>query len=157
MKHLAIECINGNFRADYVPVFVVLKSFAEADGQPSLLSYLNQLVPQAESILEAGRALILLDGLDEVKEIDGDRVLRQIRDFSSKFSANQFVITCRIAAHEYTFEQFTEIEVADFDSVQIADFVGKWFACRDDSVKAKRFLEKLEKNEKHQNHCREAF
>ncbi len=31
LKHLAIEFINGNFRADYVPVFVVLKSFAEAD------------------------------------------------------------------------------------------------------------------------------
>ena len=147
LKHLAMQCINGDFRADYVPVFVVLKSFAEADGQPSLLSYLSQVIPQAEQIVEVGRALILLDGLDEVRESDGDRVLRQIRDFSGKFSGNQFVITCRIAAHEYTFEQFTEIEIADFDQAQITDFVGKWFACRNDAIKAERFLEKLKQNQ----------
>jgi len=32
---------------------------------------------------------------------------------------NNFVITCRIATREYT-EEFTEVEVADFDQVQIA-------------------------------------
>jgi predicted NACHT family NTPase len=146
LKHLAIECISGNFRADYVPVFVTLKSFAEADGQPGLLNYLHQLIPQAQTVLDAGKALILLDGLDEVRETDGDRVLRQIRDFARQFWGNQFVITCRIAAHEYTFEQFTEIEIADFNAEQIADFVTKWFACRNDSVKAERFLEKLKQN-----------
>ena len=66
--------------------------------------------------------LCLLDGLDEVRSQDHDRVLNTIRQTAEKFDASQFVITCRIAAKEYIFEQFTEVEVADFDDEQIADF-----------------------------------
>ncbi len=55
------------------------------------------------------------------------------------------MITCRIAAKEYTFERFTEVEVADFDSKQIATFAQNWFR-RSDPVKADRFIEKLKEN-----------
>ena len=96
-----------------------------------------------QQILSAGGALILLDGLDEVRDTDNSWVLRQIREFSQQFSQNQFVITCRIAAREYTFEQFTEVEIADFDDEQIADFSGKWFRSKNDLIKAERFLQKL--------------
>jgi predicted NACHT family NTPase len=97
-------------------------------------------------ILSAGKVLVLLDGLDEVRDADNSRVLRQIREFSQQFPQNQFVITCRIAAREYTFEQFTEVEIADFDDKQIADFSGKWFRSKNDPIKAERFLKKLEED-----------
>jgi predicted NACHT family NTPase len=74
-------------------------------------------------------------------------VLQQIRDFSQQFPQNQFVITCRIAAWEYTFEQFTEVEIADFNDKQIADFSGKWFRSKNDPIKAERFLQKLKEDE----------
>jgi predicted NACHT family NTPase len=73
-------------------------------------------------------------------------VLHQIQQFSERNADNAFVITCRIAAREYTFEKFTEVEIADFDDAQIADVSGKWFGCKQDEVKAKSFLEKLKKN-----------
>jgi predicted NACHT family NTPase len=97
-------------------------------------------------ILTEGRTLILLDGLDEVRDADSSWVLRQIRDFSQQFHQNQFVITCRIAAREYTFERFTEVEIADFDDKQIADFSGKWFRSKNDPIKAERFLQRLKKD-----------
>jgi predicted NACHT family NTPase len=78
----------------------------------------------------------LLDGLDEVKETDSSRVLRQIKEFSQQFPLNQFIITCRIAAKEYTFEKFTEVEVADFNDKQIADFSDKWFRSNSNSLNA---------------------
>ncbi len=90
--------------------------------------------------------LLLLDGLDEVREEDNKRVLQQIRDFSTKSHASQFVITCRIAAQEYKFKNFTEVEVADFDSKQIAIFSENWFR-RSDPNKAARFLQELAENE----------
>jgi hypothetical protein len=99
-----------------------------------------------QQILSAGRALVLLDGLDEVRETDSSRVLRQIREFSQEFHQNQFIITCRIAAREYTFEKFTEVEIADFNDEQIADVSGKWFRCKNDPIKAERFLQKLEED-----------
>jgi len=151
LKHLAMQCIGGKFQAHRVPLFITLKDFAETEGQPDLLTYIDTLVnptssPNFQLILESGRALILLDGLDEVREIDAKRVLRQIQQFSERNASNAFVITCRIAAREYTFEQFTEVEVADFDDDQIADVSGKWFRCKQDEVKAERFLEKLKAN-----------
>ncbi len=151
LKHLAMQCIGGKFQANHVPIFITLKAFAETEGQPDLLTYIDALVhptssPNVQSILESGLALILLDGLDEVRETDAKRVLRQIQQFSERNARNAFVITCRIATREYTFEKFTEVEVADFDDEQIADVSGKWFGCKQDEVKAKRFLEKLKEN-----------
>ena len=43
LKHLAIQCVEGRFKPKLVPLFVTLKDFAEAPGQPSLLEYLVQL------------------------------------------------------------------------------------------------------------------
>lgn len=151
LKHLAMQCLGGKFQANHVPIFITLKAFAETEGQPDLLTYIEALVhptssQNVQSILGNGRALILLDGLDEVRETDANRVLNQIHEFSERNASNAFVITCRIAAREYTFEKFTEVEVADFDNQQIADVSGKWFHCKQDEVKAERFLQKLKEN-----------
>jgi predicted NACHT family NTPase len=163
LKHLAIQCIGGEFQSDRVPVFITLKDFAEADGKPDLLEYITRLVAMPsvgaqglaplqpnvavmQEILRQGGALILLDGLDEVRDTDSSRVLRQIREFSQQLPQNQFVVTCRIAAREYTFEQFTEVEIADFDDKQITDFSSKWFRSKNDLVKAERFQQRLKED-----------
>jgi predicted NACHT family NTPase len=79
----------------------------------------------------------LLDGLDEVQETDHDRILQEIKDFTGQYRDCQFVMTCRIAAREYTFQHFTEVEVADFDEEQIAEFATKWFTAKQDPEKAR--------------------
>ena len=96
--------------------------------------------------MKKGKALILLDGLDEVQEEDTKRVLNQVQTFSDEFGNNQFVITCRIAAKEYTFQGFTEIEVADFNFQQITTFAKNWFQFHNDQVKGERFIKKLKEN-----------
>lgn len=152
LKHLAIQCSLGKFQSNKIPIFITLKSFAEAEHKPSLLKYISELATydtsdaaHVEQLLIQGRVLILLDGLDEVMEKDIDRVLQEIHISLTKFVENHFVITCRIAAQEYTFEQFTEVEVADFEDEQIAIFATKWFANKD-PIKGKKFLKKLNQN-----------
>lgn len=150
LKHIAIQCSFGEFQANLVPIFITLKDFAEAPQHPSLLQYIlsDAAYPTTkpiQQVLSQGRALLLLDGLDEVQETDDYRVAQEIRNFSSKFHANQIVITCRVATREYTFEQFTEVEIADFDDVQIATFINKWFAASD-PTKSNTLIKKLEKN-----------
>ena len=157
LKHLAIQCIGGAFQAERVPVFITLKDFADIKEHPNLLEYLQRLlkgysnemedISTLTSLLKAGKFFVLLDGLDEVREIDSSRILREIKQLSQQFPQNQFVITCRIAAKEYTFEKFTEVEVADFNEEQIANFSQKWFHSKNDPVKAERFLEKLKQDE----------
>lgn len=157
LKYLVIQCNEGEFERDFLPIFITLKDFAEAEGKPSLLEYisrkdsscadasnLEQLTADFYQVFHQGRALVLLDGLDEVRSEDYHRVIKELRDFSEQFWNNQFVITCRIAAWEYIFEKFTEVEVADFNQSQITVFADKWF--KDKPVRAATFLQYLERN-----------
>ena len=156
LKYLAMHCIEGQFLTNRVPVFIILKDFAQDPKQLDILQYITQQLficgiqnssVKTEQLLRQGKVLVLLDGLDEVSEEDTKRILWQIRKISEQFHTNQFVITCRIAAKKYTFEQFTEVEVADFDEEQIAIFAHNWFRlnCQ---VKAEIFIEKLKANKR---------
>jgi predicted NACHT family NTPase len=154
LKHLAIQCNKGHFQSHRVPIFIELKKFAETEGKPSLLEYITQMfsdcdvsADQIAVLFKHGKTLVLLDGLDEVKDEDNNRVIKQVRDFSDKFRTNHFVITCRIAAKDYTFEKFTEVEVADFDDEQIDTFAQKWFQSKE-PAKAEEFIEQLRENDR---------
>jgi predicted NACHT family NTPase len=147
LKWLGLQCIAGQLQQERIPFFVTLKEFSEADGNPSLVDFLATQLTESgvahaksivEEVLQEGRSLILLDGLDEVRLNDHYRVINTIHQTSEQFNRNQFVMTCRIAAKEYTFVHFTEVEVADFDAEQIADFAFKWFHSKD-PIKAKEF------------------
>ncbi|NER92338.1 MAG: NACHT domain-containing NTPase [Symploca sp. SIO1B1] len=155
LKYLAIHCANSQVLRELVPVFITLKQFAENENKPALTTYIKQIFTdygvtesQTIRILNWGKGLILLDGLDEVKEEDSDRILNQIQQFTNakNYSTNYFVMTCRIAAREYTFEQFTEVEVADFEDEQIQTFVSKWFQVKESDL-ADYFMEQLVDNE----------
>ena len=153
LKHLAMQCNYGKLEANKVPIFITLKDFAESESCVHLIEYVSEQFASygidnfeaAEQILSQGKGLILLDGLDEVRELDCHRVLQEVHTFSEKFHNNYFVITCRIATHEYTLEQFTEVEIADFDEQQINTFAQKWFA-RKDPTKSHKFIHKLQQN-----------
>ncbi len=162
LKFLAMSCINGYLFEDRVPIFVTLKDFADEQKQMSLSDYIvtaiaknriaEELKPNmpplwinwesnkkaSEHLVQYGKLLILLDGLDEVREKDDYWILKEIREFAQRYDKSQIVVTCRIAAKQYIFEQFTEVEVADFDKQQIATFTENWF--RPKEIKGEDFL-----------------
>ncbi|KJH73196.1 NACHT domain-containing protein [Aliterella atlantica] len=150
LKYLAMQCSLGKLENNKIPIFITLKDFAENDKTKLLLEYIKEQFVSygiedseiAEQILSQGKALILLDGLDEIREVDCYRVLQEVRSFSSKFHRNYFAIACRIATHEYTLEEFTEVEIADFDSEQITTFTKNWFSDKQE-VKSQKFIHKI--------------
>lgn len=145
LKYLAMKCLDGQFQADRVPVFITLRDFAEVSHKHELLEFItNQYGEELKSIIQYGKALILLDGLDEIHTQDAGRVVNQVRQLSMSFSDNQFIITCRSAAINYIFEHFVEVEIADFDFAQVNTFVMKWFNYKDSS-KAQLFIQELNK------------
>lgn len=150
LKYLALQAADG--KLPLLPLFVPLKQWADS-GIP-LLPFLEQQLavcsfpPAAEfveKLLQEGKTLLLLDGLDEVGETHHRPVTEAIHQTAQKYWKSQFVMTCRIAANEYTFTQFTEGEMADFAPPQVERFAQKWFA--NDVEKGKLFLEELEKPE----------
>jgi predicted NACHT family NTPase len=54
-------------------------------------------------------------------------------------------MTCRIAAKEYVFQQFTDVEIADFDDEQIEMFVKNWFRS-DNTLNTEQYIQELNPN-----------
>jgi predicted NACHT family NTPase len=161
LKHLAIQCNRGEFAAHQVPIFITLRDFAEESresGRVSLLHYMRQAwqiagVPNPsalKTLLQEGRILLLLDGLDEVLNQDSTKVLREIRTFSEKYHKNQFVVSCRTAAQKLQLPGFTDVEIAPFTQAQITTFAQKWFVAlakrnpQTGQAQSKQFMQKLD-------------
>lgn len=168
LKHLAIQCNEGNFQSQLIPIFIDLKDFTRtARDKYNNFSFFNYISDdllncdvweqQIHTLLIHGRAFILLDGLDEVDADDGHAVLTAISDFSKQYFRNKFVISCRIGnqlANRLFSLNFTEIEVADFNNNgQIEAFAKKWFVAvarnsREQGLtQAARFIEKVHLSE----------
>jgi predicted NACHT family NTPase len=164
LQHLAIQCNQGKFQADQVPIFIRLKNFAKYARDKrdfSLLNYISRefcscgILSQdkIETLLNRGRGLILLDGLDEVTSEDESKIIDEIQKFSDYYYKNKLIISCRIAASKYRFPNFIDVEMADFDFEQIKSFAEKWFiaVARNDwsegKFRAKRFMRNLKRRE----------
>lgn len=160
LQHLAVECNKGQFLPDRLPVYIRLKDFAEDAGDTGDFSLSNYIgkdlagfgvsAEQVETLLREGKALMLLDGLDEVPPAQLKKVLKEVRRFAEKYFDNTLVITCRIAAQTQGFQGFTDVEVADFNSQQIEAFAKKWFVAvaknseEEGRDKASQFVGKLQ-------------
>ena len=152
LKYSALKCSQSDIFSDLVPIFVTLRQYAGAESQPLLLDYISQDLcaynigneANVKQLLQQGRAILFLDGLDEVRENDLHRVLEDLRSFSEQFYTNRFVITSRLGSQEYIFEKFTEVEVANFQPLQISQFAQRWFL--NNSRHIELFLRKVEDN-----------
>lgn len=178
LKHIAIYCAQDKILPNHIPFFISLQYFSEESSQVSLLSYIfqeyqhdNVTQEEIENLLKNGKVICLFDGLDEVSEESENYILRELRDFTHTYSKNRFIITCRLAAQDYKFDNFSEIEIADFNDQQIKQFVDNWFLsdevgeeeyvdhkdrrkARDkakDKAKARKFINKIE----HESRIRE--
>lgn len=137
LKYLALMMFDkdSKIKQRRLPVFVTLREWA--DEKKSLMDFIieqfnicgfekaNLFV---ERMLSDGQCLVLFDGLDEVsQESNQDSIIQQILNFTDKYSNNQFIISCRVAAYNQWFERFTDVEMADFDEKQMDAFIKNWF------------------------------
>jgi predicted NACHT family NTPase len=150
LKYIALQAIDDNLDEQRVPIFIGLKEWSDS-GIPLMDYIVDQFdicdFPDARlfvtRMLSKGKCLLLLDGFDEVSNNVED-VITQIRRFSDKYSKNQFILSCRIAAYNYYFEKFSEVEIADFTSRQIETVINNWFG--KGTTKAKLFFEEIKRN-----------
>ncbi|MBI1877712.1 MAG: NACHT domain-containing protein [Chloroflexi bacterium] len=145
LKYVALQAANG--KINKIPIFVSLKEWADSglELMPFLVRQFEicafpEAQPFIEHLLNAGQAIVLFDGLDEVNQEDEQRaqITANVNNFSKQYASSQCLITCRLAATDYTFDQFAYVEMADFDDKQIRVFVRKWF--KDNPAKRDKFL-----------------
>lgn len=137
LQAIAISCNQGILQPNCLPIFLNLKIFAEdirGCKKLDLFNYfyenfVNTDISQTDlaRVFSSGRALILLDGLDEINHHDIKDVVQKIRKFTERYYKNKVIITCRNSANYYKIPTFTEVEIADFNELQITAFAEKWF------------------------------
>src|SRR6266851_4422396 len=136
--------------ADLVPIVVVLRDFArsldgrvthEANQARLLWSFIQSRLESQnlgsatlplEQALEHGKALVLLDGLDEIPTKEGrTRVRAAVSAFCARYERSRFIVTCRTLSYqepELRLEGFPQFELAPFDAARISAFIGAWYA-----------------------------
>jgi formylglycine-generating enzyme required for sulfatase activity/energy-coupling factor transporter ATP-binding protein EcfA2 len=127
---------NGNAP---LPILVPVAAYALAlqQGDRTLSDYLDEyfaarerpdMAPLIHRALEQGRAIVLLDGLDEVQDAGRrTQVVRRVQDFVRRFSGHQFVLTSRIAGYEQArLSDFSHATVLPFSDEDIQRFADRW-------------------------------
>jgi predicted NACHT family NTPase len=134
LKMVCLLCCTGQI--ERTPILIPLKQWN--DSGLDLLDFMEREFdicefpngrPFVEHLLKGGGAILLLDGLDEI-QLDRDgrqRAIATLSDFARKCATTQIVLTCRIAATEYSFDQFDYFEIADFTEQQQSQFIDKWY------------------------------
>ncbi|RCJ28383.1 hypothetical protein A6770_23945 [Nostoc minutum NIES-26] len=154
LQRVVTECNVGNLQAHRIPALIKLREFVE-DGRKfaySLERYFEQSWQLSNTeinlIFHQGRALVLLDALDEVTGEDGKNITKQIKQFARSYPQVQVIVTCRTQSQESRFERFDYVEVADFNQAQVRLFAEHWFKAviGDDSAglaQSQEFLNQL--------------
>src|SRR4028118_542805 len=154
LQQVVTQCNGGNLQAHRIPMLIKLREFVE-DGRETAYSlerylercwWLSNL--ETHLVFNRGRALVLLDGLDEVAGEDGKKIAKEIKRFARVYPQVQVIVTCRTQSQESRFERFDYVEVADFNEPQVRTFAEHWFmTVMGDELgglaKAREFLEQL--------------
>ncbi|NEO08675.1 HEAT repeat domain-containing protein [Moorena sp. SIO3I8] len=167
MSYFAVMLAQGNPEVlglkgdtDWLPILIRMRDFAR-DLDKSLIDYARIFAENTMSVkplpvgffehwLSDGRALILLDGLDEVaEEAKRHDVVKRIENFLGQFDRNRAIITSRPAGYRRDFfrtEEFPHYQIQPFDDQKISAFIDNWYNSRfQDQAEAERRKESLRK------------
>ncbi|MBW4419630.1 MAG: hypothetical protein KME13_10415 [Myxacorys californica WJT36-NPBG1] len=143
-----------------LPILVRIRDWARFPNL-SLLEYARHFAEKTMEVkklpvgffeywLERGKALILLDGLDEVAE-DAKRydLVQRIENFLGQHRENFAIITSRPAGYKRDFfrtHEYPHYELLMFDDPKMEEFINHWYDSRiPDKAEAERKKESLRK------------
>ncbi|MFJ8966568.1 NACHT domain-containing protein [Lentzea sp. NPDC102401] len=139
-------------RAALVPLLVQLKQHQKLAGDfvTIITQELRTLTQRVEDprhvadLLDAGEAVVVFDGLDEVGDIQARRAaVVAIEAFAARFPLARIVVTCRQESYPVAKFDDTVFPVhwlPDFDPDQVARYVHTWFGLMGAAARAEVFL-----------------
>ena len=142
--HLLIELRKYNRSQDEKKCDNFLE-FIECDS--SRIDHLDKNI--LHDWLQAGRAVVMFDGLDEVFELEKrNRIVDQIHSFTQKYPTVKTIVTSRVIGYQQQRLKnagFHHFMLQDFEPEQIQDFLQKWHDLTlIDRLKKAALLERLQ-------------
>jgi hypothetical protein len=145
---------------DCLPILIKIRDFAML-SDINLLDFARQFAeknmcvkPLPEGFFEYwladGRAMILLDGLDEVvEESKRYEVVQHIENFLGQYHQNLAIITSRPAGYKRDFfntSEFEHYQLQLFDDAKVDEFINRWYDSRvRDAAEAQRRKDSIKK------------
>jgi len=146
LRHVAYAIATGNAEAvgetalDRLPIFVRIVQYSQAraaDPTLTLDRYVRagaeqpKWAPLFQQALDAGQALLLLDGLDEVIDAHQRKgIAEAIHTLAADYAGNHFLVTSRIVGYQAArlTGDFAHYTVQPLPPESISEFVEKWYA-----------------------------
>jgi formylglycine-generating enzyme required for sulfatase activity len=139
--------------ADFTPIPVILRDFAVRLPQVlgdahacALMDFVKARLKEQnldfanaflEEQLEGGRALVMLDGLDEVPDVQQRRfVLEAVRALIQRYPKNLYMVTCRVLSYQpptkkdaldLRLRELPDFTLAPFSDEKTDKFIDAWF------------------------------
>ena len=171
LKYLVLRSADGHLPdLPAFPIHIELQAFATSD-QRDLLAFSaavwqerygfphKEALDALQTALRDGRALLLLDALDETatgatkEQADASyvQVSQKITDLATRYPQAPLVVSVRKAGYyqHVRLPGFTEVEVLDFSPDDSSQFIQRWFAVHPDTKKrnhAPDLIARLERN-----------
>ena len=161
LQWLAVRCarreLTGPMRdwAGSVPLFIRLRRYSGAELPPpeEFLREVGRNIAQTmplgwvNGLLAAGRAAVLVDGVDELPEAQRRRAREWLRELVMTYPDARYVVTSRPAAAEESWLSSDGFDVLEIQPMTISDidaFVSHWHAAMADGVTEPKEIERLD-------------
>lgn len=159
LQWLAVRCavrdLAGPMRGwhDSVPLFIRLRRYSgmELPTPEEFLRDVGKNLAQpmgwVQHLLTTGRAVLLVDGVDELPETQRRRAREWLRELLLTYPRARYVVTSRPAAAEESWLDDDGFDVLEIQPMTVADidaFVTHWHAAMSDGVNDPVELERIE-------------
>jgi hypothetical protein len=168
LRYLALRVMDGNLpgfdqvSSSLIPFLLELRSFVR-DGALILPEHsddfintvawpLNKEKPEGwvSNLLDEGRALVLIDGIDEIREAHRPIMLKWLRQLIAAYPDAFYVATSRPAAIQEALRDdlraggFTTAKLEPMTNVQVDDFIDRWYHAATESDRDQDYLADVE-------------
>jgi len=137
LKYVGLEALRypeGRYKHDVLPIFLNLWKFC-SEADTLLLAIAEELekcgFPFANELavwlLEQGKLLILMDGLNE-SALSQKYLSHHIQDFVKAYPTNRYIISSRLNSYQNSLGQFLEIAIQPWSDLHMQEYIHKWFA-----------------------------
>ncbi len=140
LRYLAVSWARKSFD-EQIPLLIELRGYSQSRSRnecqdfvefvhkgSNWVSHLDQ--HRLDEWLTQGKALVMLDGLDEVVDRQQrDTILKQIHDFTQRYSRTPVLLTSRVIgyrAQRLSEAGFQHFMLQDLDDAQVENFLESW-------------------------------
>ena len=151
MRHLLLDSIERYPETGVVPIFVSLKDYSET--YDDLSDYIYSSVrglwksltkEHLRKLLASGKALLLLDGLDEIHSSCAGQYERALDDFVDAYPDNMYIISSRPFISFASYARFTILHLQPFNKSQALKLVDNIDFREDEPVIKQKFRRELD-------------